>query len=490
MVAGGILALLVAATIGNTSRTDGFFAAYGVYSLCVLFAQSARTTIVARIIDDGDPMTGFNGFLGAGLMIFAVLGIVLVALGGPVAGLITGSLPTAASDTARTALLILWPAVAGQLFASLGAARLALRGSFGVPAVAFGSGGLLSIIAFVVLQPELHIDAVAVAILVGSYVSAAITAVAVWQAGWRPSRSIVLDLPGNARRARLLLVASISLLLAHLSYLITLAVGAHLGQGVVTDYSYAYAGVLLITAVLSSSASIVLAGALASSWDRRPETLRPHHLRVFSFGILLLAPCVAAVALIGIDVGYVVLAKFSHHNVRRTIEFFLVLCPAIVGAMALAIPETALYTLGRYRAAALRSIGILALQAAICILAWALGNVWLLAAALSITSAFSVLVLLVLIYGEATITVTRELLRALARVVAVAAVAFGVPGLAALAAGGGTGARAAALVIGVILFAFGVRAFLPVERALAAELVRSLSASLAAALQRGAAAVP
>lgn len=490
MIAGGILALLIAATIGNTPRTDGFFAAYAVYSLCVLFAQSARTSIVARIIDERDPMTGFNRFLGAGLLIFAVLGVVLVALGGQVSGLITGSLPQTAHDSARTALLILWPAVAGQLFASLGAAALALRGSFGVPALAFGSGGFISIVVFVVVQPGLHINAVPVAILAGSCASAMITAAALWHASWRPSLSIIVDLAENARRARLLVVASISLLLAHLSYLITLAVAAHLGQGVVTNYSYAYSGVLLITALLSSSVSIVLAGALAHSWDRRPETLRPHHVRVFSFGILLLAPCVAAAALIGNDVGYVLLAKFSHFDVRRTIGFFLVLCPAIVGAMAIAIPETALYTLGRYTAAALRSVALLLLHAAVCLLAWALGSVWLLVAALSINSAFSILVLLALIYGETMIAVTRELLRVVARVAAVAAVTFGVPGLAAVAAGGGPGPHAVAFVIGLVLFTFGVRSFLPVERALGAELVHSLSASLAAAVHRGAATAP
>ena len=44
MVSGGIIALVVAATIGNTPETDGFFAAYGVYAMLVAFAQSTRTT--------------------------------------------------------------------------------------------------------------------------------------------------------------------------------------------------------------------------------------------------------------------------------------------------------------------------------------------------------------------------------------------------------------------------------------------------------------
>jgi hypothetical protein len=158
--------------------------------------------------------------------------------------------------------------------------------------------------------------------------------------------------------------------------------------------------------------------------------------------------------------------------------------------MALAIPETALYTLGRYGAAALRSVVLLVLHAGVCLLAWAIGSVWLLASALSINSALSALVLLALIYSGTMLAVAGELLRVVARVGAVAVVAFGVPGIAAVAAGGGPAAHAAALVTGAILFAAGVRAFLPVERGLGGELVGSLRASLADARHRRAATAP
>jgi hypothetical protein len=57
MITGGLLAVLVAAMIGSTAETDGFFAAYGVYAMIVSFAQSARTTIVARLLRGSAPST-------------------------------------------------------------------------------------------------------------------------------------------------------------------------------------------------------------------------------------------------------------------------------------------------------------------------------------------------------------------------------------------------------------------------------------------------
>ena len=67
MVSGGIIALVVAAaTIGNTPETDGFFAAYGVYAMLVAFAQSTRTTVVARMTEGVGRFDVFDRYLGAG----------------------------------------------------------------------------------------------------------------------------------------------------------------------------------------------------------------------------------------------------------------------------------------------------------------------------------------------------------------------------------------------------------------------------------------
>ena len=108
MLLGGVLAVLVAARFGSNARTDGFFAAYGVYAMVILLAQSMRVTVVPRLLDgqNGEAsFEAFNRFLAAVVLIFALFGVVFVALGDPLAGLLTGD--AEAQSTARTALAVL-----------------------------------------------------------------------------------------------------------------------------------------------------------------------------------------------------------------------------------------------------------------------------------------------------------------------------------------------------------------------------------------------
>ena len=66
MVSGGLLAVIVAATIGTNAETDGFFAAFAIYATVAAFAQTSRTTIVARLLEGSGRFTAFNEYLGAG----------------------------------------------------------------------------------------------------------------------------------------------------------------------------------------------------------------------------------------------------------------------------------------------------------------------------------------------------------------------------------------------------------------------------------------
>ena len=212
MLSGGLLAVLVAAIIGNDARTDGFFAAFAVYSLLVLFAQSSRTTIVARLLEGRERFTSFNQYLGAGLLIVLLVSILFGPLGGVVARLLTGDLPAPAAETARTALLLLWPAAALQVFGALGAAMLGALGEFMWPGVAFLAGSLVSIAAFLALQPAMGIDAVSAGMLVGSVVSAGVVGVGLARSGWRPSSATITAPREALRAAAVLTISSVSFL--------------------------------------------------------------------------------------------------------------------------------------------------------------------------------------------------------------------------------------------------------------------------------------
>ena len=92
MLLGGVVAIVVVLKYGAEARTDGFFAAYGVYSIAVIIAQSARTTIVARLIEGESLFDRLNRFLAVGLLIALAFGIPAAALGGELAGVLTGDL--------------------------------------------------------------------------------------------------------------------------------------------------------------------------------------------------------------------------------------------------------------------------------------------------------------------------------------------------------------------------------------------------------------
>jgi peptidoglycan biosynthesis protein MviN/MurJ (putative lipid II flippase) len=467
MLAGGVLAVLVAVLIGNDARTDGFFAAYGVYAVAVLFAQSTRMSIVARIVEPG----GFDRFFGAALLIFTVCGVAFVGFGGPLTDLLTGDLSPVAADTARTALLVLWPAIGGQLFGALAAALLATHDDFTTPALAFGGGGIVSIAAFLLLEPGMGIDAVSVAILIGSTLTGVVLLVRVLRTGWRPDMRPLLRVADNARAAGVMVLSSLAFLIAQLGYLVSIAVAAHLGPGTVTVYSYSYAAMALVIALLASVPSIVLAAPLATTWDRRPSGLLPHHRRVWLAGLLLLIPVAAAGWLVGDDVAGALLTKFTDAEVDLTVELFLILLPTVPWSIAASLPQTALYTVGRYRVVAVIAGVVVVLQAAISILAGAIDDVDLLAAAVPIAGTLSVVWMLWALSPAYLRSALPMLVGGLLRAGAIAAVVFGPPALLL--------PDPAAYAAGLVLFAAAV-AVLPAERDLARRILGAVRRPAAA----------
>lgn len=473
MAAGGVLAVLIAVLVGSDARTDGFFAAYGVYAMAVVFAQSARTTVVPRLVEGATRFAAFDRFLGGGAVVVVLVAVIVGPLGDPVASLVTGDLPREAQDTARTAFLLLLPAIAAQVFAALGAAMLGALGDFVTPGIAFTAGGAASIVAFVALEPALGIDGLAVSLVVGSTLSAGIVLVRLARAGWRPSRAVFAGGPRSAiAAAGVLTVASLAILIAHVGYLVTLGVAARLGEGVITAFSYGYMGFNLVYALIAGSIPLVIVGPLAEHWDRVPASLVEHNERVFRAGLLLVLPAVAAVALVGHEVGAFVLAKFTAGEVDLTIDLFLLLSPLVVFGLIQAVPYAAVLVRARYRAVALAALGVVTVQVVLVLVAGELDSPRLLGLAFPVANLVNLVAALLLVSRRYPLLVGPRLVAALARLAAVAAVAFGVPAALAHVADVPAGDWLA-LAVGLALYAAAVVALLPVERDLGRRLVRT-----------------
>src|SRR5690242_21547549 len=87
---------LLAQKFGRNAETDGFLAAYGVYLVLVLAAQSFRMVVVPRLTRAAAEgrLVGESRAYGAAFLALAVpVSIVVAVLSGPLGDLITGSLP-------------------------------------------------------------------------------------------------------------------------------------------------------------------------------------------------------------------------------------------------------------------------------------------------------------------------------------------------------------------------------------------------------------
>jgi peptidoglycan biosynthesis protein MviN/MurJ (putative lipid II flippase) len=420
MISGGALALLVAATEGSNASTDGFFAAFAVYAAVVSFAQSTRTTVVARLTEGETRFSELDRYLGAAAIVSAIVVVAFGPFGGMLAELLTGDLPDQAYDTARVALLILIPSAALQLFAALGAAMLGALERFMIAGGAFVVGSLVTIVAFAALRPLLDLDALPTAMLIGSVVSAAVIAAGLLSEGWRPHAAV----RGAVVALRVLTVSSVSFLVAQIGTIVTLAIGASFGVGIVTLLTYASMAMGLLQALFVSAVPMVLAAPLALTWDRRPESLIPHHEAVLRAGMLMTVPFVVAAAMIGTDVVELVTA-FTADEAQLMIELFLILSANVLWGQLQSVPYAALLAIGRYGAIAVLTAVVVAVQIVIAVIASSLDDVHLLAASGPISIVISAVGVCVLVSPRYLPLAAPKLGRVLALNALIAAASFG-----------------------------------------------------------------
>src|SRR3954468_12959533 len=134
---------LLAHKFGRGPETVGFFAAYGVYLVLVLAAQSFRMVVVpdlTRAASAGRLAGESRGYATAFLGLAIPVSIGVAVLSGPLGDLITGSLPSRSAHVAGRAIAVLVPVAFVQLLAALAASTLASLDSYGTAAAGFALG--------------------------------------------------------------------------------------------------------------------------------------------------------------------------------------------------------------------------------------------------------------------------------------------------------------------------------------------------------------
>lgn len=449
MVLGAVLALLVAQRFGKTGETDAFFAAYAFYGVGITLVPAFRLTAIAPLVADRTNAAGTR-MLGAVAVITLVMAIPMVVFAGTVGTALVESDPTGiAADTLR----ILWLTLAGQMFAAMLAALLAVRGAFVVIGVASLLAGVVSVSAFLLVAPALGILAAAVGLAASAGWLTACSLVAVLRTGWRPAHIDLAAVHGMFAEAGRLAYASATFFGATLLYLLSIAIAARLGEGEATLFAYAFMIANMLVGVTSNVTAMVRSPALLES-DERSADVAAAGVWSFRFTVVLVGPVLAMTVLVGGPlIGFALGSGYDDADVNNILVTVAVLSGWILASAAAIFAVVELLARGELR----RLLALTVAQVVALTLMALAGAAWIgiegIAAASSIALTATAVVLLAWAFGESWRGLVGEMARATGRELVVLASSFGPAAALLLTLGATTGTRLAAAALAAVLVA-------------------------------------
>jgi hypothetical protein len=329
--------IVLARAFGRSADTDGFLAAYGVYLVFALTAQTLRIVLVpemTRADRDRQLLSEARSYSSAVLLVAIPVTVVVGAAAHPFAQALTAGLPPTAAGTAGRALPWLVGAGFAQVLAAIAAAALAARGNYVVAAVAFAAGALSALGVFLLFESAHGPVSLAWGLALGSAISLGLPLGALYEQRFLrtfggPNRPL-------ARLARIVLIVSLPLALQGF-YVIALRLAAGLQVGDVTSLSYAY--IFAATVVAASASAIALVSS--APLTRRgidAASAAAHILHAVWLSLVVVGPSAAVFALAGGRIVHLLLgssfAGASGHELGRTVVY---LAPWMVASVVLSI---------------------------------------------------------------------------------------------------------------------------------------------------------
>src|SRR4051812_18251087 len=355
---------LLAQKFGRGAETDGFFAAYGVYLVLVLAAQSFRMVVVpdlTRAASAGRLAGESRAYAAAFLGLALPVSIVVAILSGPLGDLITGSLPDRSAHKAGRALAVLVPAAFVQLLAALAASTLASLDSYGTAAGGFALGSIMGVIVFAALAGSLGIVALAWGLAANAAVALTVPLVALWRRGaLHGPPPVHWDIP--ARLAHLLQGAAVPIALQG-CYLLALRFAAKLGVGSVTSFSYAYLAASTLVGATAFSLGLISSAPLTRR-GLDEEAAGEHIVHAAWVSLSLVGAAAGVFALVGGRIVQFVLGDKYKGQVGRELGHLVVyLSPWMIAWVGFAVTFPLVFVAGRSK----RLVPLAALGFVICI---------------------------------------------------------------------------------------------------------------------------
>ena len=448
-IAAAASGVVIARELGRTAETDGFFAAYGVFIVVGLAAQSIRISVLPTLAAARDERRLAGELAGFAIAIACVaVPLVLVAelATGRLADLLTGGGSQAAQSAAAVSLRWMAPAAACYLFAGIAASGLAALDDYATAAAGYAAASLAGLVVIVSFVGRHGIAAVAwgmalngaLALMVPVCGLAVRALRARMPAGAvRPSgRSLGARVGGFATAAALPIALQ-------LLYVVCLPFAGRLGTGAVTSFGYAYLAAASLVTVTAFSLGIVTSVPLARLGLDAAGAAR-HVVSASWIALTLIGAAAGVFAIAGARVVEAVLGSAYGAGVGEEVgRVVAVLSPWMIASVGVNVAFPLAFVAGRSGKLPLIALAVLAVQVP---LAWALGA-WLELDGLALALALSTLLALGALLREvhALGTAARGLMAAVGVVAGVTVAAFLPPALVlgSLAAG----------AVGLVLYA-------------------------------------
>lgn len=417
-----MLGVILSRKFGHGVKTDGFFAAYGVYLALVLVAGSLRVVVLPRFVTAraaGRLGREVGAWAAALTPPLAVATLVAVVWNGGVASALTSS----AAGRHYAAELLPWVVVSAvaQIYGGLVASALAALDDYDWAALGFALGSIAGVVLTLVLVSH-GVIAFGWGLALNGVLSLAIplAPLLVRRGVARPD--------GRAWGRLLELGEGVALPLALQGlYVIAFRFATGLGPGRGTTFGYAYLIAAFLVAVTAASIALVATVPFAREGSS-PERVGRHVVAISWLSLVLVAAAAGVFALAGEPVVRRVLGPaYGSETGAELGRLVVYLAPWMVVSVALTVTYPLVFVRGRARWLPLLAIGVIALQV---LVEWGLRSAFGLggvAAGLAVTTAVALAVLLQAL--GAFVRVLRGLVLAAVVCGAVALASFGLPRL-------------------------------------------------------------
>jgi hypothetical protein len=441
-----VLGVILSRKFGHGVKTDGFFAAYGIYLALVLVASSLRVIVLPRFV-----AARTSGRLGrevgtwaAGLAAPLALAIVVTVLWPhTIASWLTSS-PSARDQAAALLPWVVVSAVA-QIYGGLVASGLAALDDYAWAATGFALGSVAGVVLTLVLVDH-GVVAFGWGLALNGALSLAIPLVPLALRG-------AVAAPDAGIGSRLVLLGegvALPLALQGL-YVIAYRFSSGLGTGRATTFSYAYLIAAFLVAVTAASAALVTTVPFARE-GTSPHRVARHVVAISWLSLAVVAAAAGVFALAGEPVVRRVLGSSYQGGTGAELGRLVVyLSPWMVASVALTVAFPLVFVRGRAWWLPVLAVAAVAAHVAVeWFLRAALGLAGV-AVGLGVTTALVLVVLLA--WLGAAVAALRGIAVASATCGAVAVAAYGLPRLV-------LGPLAAA-TIGLVLYSVVLVAWRP-----------------------------